>query len=270
MKVRIGPHFVLLTASTLANGISAIIRWICRRINQNCFSITYNALVGTLLPNSVFPGTIRWHVKMNHSSLKTWLVVLFIAATTVSAPTVADEGQTESKQAPPRVASTYIIGPGDSLRIFVWRNEDLSVTVPVRPDGRITTPLVEEMVASGKTAESLARDIEEVLAEYIRSPKVNIIITDPQSLLSVVKIVGQVRTPQGVPFREGMTALDLVLAVGGMTEFASGNKAKVVRRVNGESLEIRLKLDDLINKGDLSKDIELLPGDVVVVPESLF
>lgn len=168
------------------------------------------------------------------------------------------------------VSSAYIIGPGDNLQVFVWRHADLSVTVPVRPDGRITTPLVEEMVASGKTAAELARDMEAILAEYIRSPKVNIIVTNPQSVMSEVKIVGQVRAPQGLPYRDGMTALDLVLAVGGMTEFAAGNRAKVVRRSDGETTEIRLRLDDLINKGDLSKDVELLPGDVVVVPESLF
>jgi polysaccharide export outer membrane protein len=168
------------------------------------------------------------------------------------------------------VSSRYVIGPGDNLQVFVWRNPELSVTIPVRPDGRITTPLVEEMVASGKTAAELARDMEAILAEYIRSPKVNIIVTNPQSLMSEVKIVGQVRTPQGVPYRDGMTALDLVLAVGGMTEFASGNRAKVVRKVDGETVEIELRLDDLINKGELDKDVDLLPGDVVVVPESMF
>ena len=168
------------------------------------------------------------------------------------------------------VSNAYVIGPGDNLQVFVWRNPELSVTVPVRPDGRITTPLVEEMVASGKTATNLARDMEEVLAEYIRSPKVNVIVTNAQSLMSEVKIIGQVRTPQGLPYRDGMTALDLVLAVGGMTEFAAGNRAKVVRVVDGKRSEIRLRLDDLINKGDLSRDVELLPGDVVVVPESLF
>ena len=178
--------------------------------------------------------------------------------------------QNDASVSPAGVSNAYVIGPGDNLQVFVWRNPELSVTVPVRPDGRITTPLVEEMVASGKTATDLARDMEEVLAEYIRSPKVNVIVTNAQSLMSEVKIIGQVRTPQGLPYRDGMTALDLVLAVGGITEFAAGNRAKVVRVVDGKRKEIKLRLEDLINKGDLSRDVELLPGDVVVVPESLF
>lgn len=195
---------------------------------------------------------------------------LFVAALAGALPAAEQNVSEEQHTRTSGVSRTYIIGPGDNLQVFVWRNPELSVTVPVRPDGRITTPLVEEMVASGKTAVDLARDMEEVLAEYVRSPKVNIIITNPQSLMSEVKIIGQVRTPQGVPYRDGMTALDLVLAVGGMTEFAAGNRAKIVRRIDGRSTEIRLRLDDLISKGDLSKDVDLLPGDVVVVPESLF
>ncbi len=198
--------------------------------------------------------------------MKRVLVALSALFLTVTAAAQAPSDESEGAG----VSSAYMIGPGDNLQVFVWRNPELSVTVPVRPDGRITTPLVEEMVASGKTAAELARDMEEVLAEYIRSPKVNIIVTNPQSLMSEVKIIGQVQTPQGVPYRDGMTALDLVLAVGGITEFAAGNRAKVVRMVDGERIEIPLRLDDLINKGDLSRDVELLPGDVVVVPESLF
>ncbi len=130
-------------------------------------------------------------------------------------------------------AADYIIGPGDTLEVFVWRNPELSVTVPVRPDGKISTPLVEDMVAVGKTPPQLARDMETVLSEYVRSPKVNIIVTTAASAFSLVKVVGQVQKPSALPYREGMRVLDAVLAVGGLTQFASGNRARIVRDENG-------------------------------------
>ena len=133
-------------------------------------------------------------------------------------------------QTPPAPNDQYIIGPGDTVQVFVWRNPELSVTVPVRPDGKISTPLVEDLVAVGKTSSQLAREIEKVLAEYIRSPQVNIIVTNPVSTYSQVKVIGEVVTPQSVPYREGLTVLDVVLAVGGLTEFAAGNRAKIVRK----------------------------------------
>jgi polysaccharide export outer membrane protein len=168
----------------------------------------------------------------------------------------------------PDVSPNYIVGPGDSLQIFVWRNPELSTTVPVRPDGKITTPLVQDMVAVGKTPSELARDIEKVLQEYIRSPQVNIIVSNPVSAFSQVKVVGQVITPQSMAFREGMTVLDAVLAAGGLGPYAAGNRAKVVRQVNGKQTEIKVKLTDLVNKGAMKYNIKLQPGDVLVVPES--
>jgi len=169
-----------------------------------------------------------------------------------------------------KVDSTYIIGPGDVLQIFVWRQAELSVSVPVRPDGKVSTPLVEDIVAVGKTPSQLAREIEKVLAEYVRSPQVNVIVSQPVSTFSQVKIIGQVAKPQAIPFREGITALDAVLVVGGLAPFAAGNRAKVVRTENGKQREIKLKLDDVINKGDMKSNILLQPGDVLVVPESRF
>jgi polysaccharide biosynthesis/export protein len=169
----------------------------------------------------------------------------------------------------PATAPNYVIGPGDVLQLFVWRNPELSVTVPVRPDGRVSTPLVEDMVAVGKTPSTLARDIEKVLGEYIRSPQVNVIVSTPASTLSQVKAIGQLKAPQGVPFREGMRVLDLVLAVGGMTDFAAGNRAKIVRQENGGQKEIKVRLADLVNKGDMSQNLALKSGDVLVVPESM-
>lgn len=167
------------------------------------------------------------------------------------------------------VAPEYIIGPGDTVQVFVWRNAELSVTVPVRPDGKISTPLVEDMVAVGKTSSMLARDIEKVLAEYVRSPQVNIIVTDPVSTFSQVKVIGQVTNPQSVPYREGLTALDAILAVGGLTEFAAGNRAKIVRKnESGKTIEIKIKLESLVKKGKMAENKDLKPGDVIIVPES--
>ena len=165
-------------------------------------------------------------------------------------------------------AERYIIGPSDVIQVFVWRNAELTTTIPVRPDGKISTPLVEDMVAVGKTPTQLARDVEKVLGEYIRSPQVSIIVTQPASLFSHVKVVGQVRQPTPLAYRQGMTVLDAILAVGGLSEFAAGNRAKIVRTENGKTKEISIKADDLMNKGDMTQNRPLQSGDVIVVPES--
>lgn len=165
-------------------------------------------------------------------------------------------------------AQLYRIGPGDTLQVFVWRNPELTTVVPVRPDGKVSTPLVEDMAASGKTPTELARDIEKVLSEFIRSPQVSVIVTQPQSQFSQVKVVGQVTRPAPLPYRDGMTVLDAVLAVGGLTEFAAGNRAKIVRTEGGKQTEIKVRLEDLMNEGDMSQNRQVRPGDVIVVPES--
>ena len=184
-----------------------------------------------------------------------------------------EQSSTVAGGAPPATAaigSEYIIGPGDSLQVFIWRNAELSTTVPVRPDGKISTPLVEDMVAVGKTPSQLARDIEAVLAEYIRSPQVNVIVTNAVSTFSQVRVIGQVTTPQALPYREGITVLDAILAVGGLNEFAAGNRGKIVRVLAGKQQEIKVRIGDLVNKGDISQNMPLRPGDVLVVPESRF
>ena len=168
------------------------------------------------------------------------------------------------------VSADYLIGPGDTLQVFVWRNPDLTVTVPVRPDGKISTPLVENMVAVGKTPSGLARDIEQALAEYVKSPQVNVIVTIPASVFSQIKVIGQVLHPQAVAYRDGMRVLDAVLAVGGLTQFAAGNRARLVRSVNGKTQEFKVKLEALVNAGDMTQNLALLPGDVLVVPETRF
>jgi polysaccharide export outer membrane protein len=168
------------------------------------------------------------------------------------------------------VPADYRIGPGDTLKVYVFQNEELSATVPVRPDGKISTPLVEDMVAVGKSPSQLARDIEKSLAEYVKSPKVNVVVLVAASVFSQVKIIGQVKTPQALPYRDGMTVLDAVLAVGGLGQFAAGNRAHIVRTENGKQTEIKVKLDALVNSGDMNQNLPLKPGDVLVVPETRF
>ena len=204
-----------------------------------------------------------------------------LAPAALAAPQEAaspDLAQPEPKPAVPVPAegqydttSNYIIGPGDALNVFVWRNPELSVGVPVRPDGKISTPLVEDMVAVGKTPSQLARDIETRLAEYIRSPQVNIIVTGAVSTFSQVTLIGQVGNPGSIAYREGMTVLDAVLAAGGLGEFAAGNRAKLVREdESGKTTETRIRLDDLLRKGKLAENRDLRPGDVLIVPQSRF
>lgn len=178
----------------------------------------------------------------------------------------------ESPIAPPAsvVAPDYVIGPGDVLQVFVWRNPELTVTVPVRPDGKISTPLVEDMVAVGKNPSALARDVEKVLGEYVKSPQVNVIVTQPASVFSQVKVMGQVTHPQALAYREGMTVLDAVLATGGLAQFAAPNRAKIVRMVNGRQTDIKLKLSKLLDGGDMKQNVQLKPGDILIVPESRF
>lgn len=171
----------------------------------------------------------------------------------------------------PAATQDYVIGPGDALQVFVWRNEELSVTVPVRPDGKISTPLVEDMVAVGKTPSQLARDIELVLGEYIRSPKVNVIVATALSATSQVRVVGQAVNPRALPYREGLTVLDVVIDVGGLSEFAAGNRAKIVRKTaDGRQQDIKVRLEDLLEDGDLSQNLAVQPGDVLIIPESRF
>ena len=197
-----------------------------------------------------------------------YILLAALALAGVSAPSAEAPAAVPASAAP--VGPDYRIGPGDSLQIYVWQNPDLSVTVPVRQDGKVSTPLVEDMLAAGKTASQLARDIEAVLAEYVRSPKVNVFVLVAVSALSEVKVTGQVKTPKALPYHEGMTVLDAVLAVGGLTDFAAGNRAKVVRTVDGKQQEIKVRLGKLLEGGDMSQNIALRPGDVLLVPESRF
>ena len=168
------------------------------------------------------------------------------------------------------VDDSYRIGPGDVLQVFVWRNAELTTSVPVRPDGKISTPLVDDMVAVGKTPSQLARDLESVLGEYIRSPQVNIIVSEPASVFSQVKVIGEVEKPQSIPFRKGMTVLDAVLAAGGLSKFAAGNRAHLVRTENGKERQLPVRIEDLVNRGELKYNVPMEPGDILLIPQSRF
>jgi len=168
-------------------------------------------------------------------------------------------------------SSEYTIGPGDSLQIFVWDHADLSIGVQVRPDGKISTPLVEDLQAARRTPTQLARDIESVLQEYVRSPKVTVIM---QGFVGEgaqqIRVVGQAVSPSALQYKQGMTILDVIIAVGGLSEFAAGNKAKVIRKTADGEVEIRVRLNDLLNDGDTRQDIMMMPGDVLIIPQSFF
>lgn len=184
------------------------------------------------------------------------------------ASTVADFGETESSD---NTSKYYLIGPGDVLNVFVWGNSELSVTIPVRPDGRITTPLVEDVVASGKTSSQLARDMERRLSRFIKKPVVTISVTTFVGRSSEqIRIVGEVTTPKTIPFSADLTLLDVMISVGGLTEYASGNNATIARKIDNRTVQFRVRIDDLTKDGDISANVEMLPGDVLFVPESFF
>jgi len=177
----------------------------------------------------------------------------------------------EGGPAPAQVTPDYIIGAGDSIDIFVWRNPELSSGVTVRPDGKITTPLVEDVPASGKTPTQLARDMEKELSVYVKNPVVTVMVggfVGPYA--EQIRVVGQATNPQALPYRDQMTLLDLMIAVGGLTEFADGNKSIVVRVIDGEWQQFGVRIDDLINGADISANTYVLPGDILIVPESWF
>ena len=166
----------------------------------------------------------------------------------------------------------YRIGVSDTLGISVWRNEDLSLTVPVRPDGKISVPLIGDVLAAGKTSEALAEDITAQLTEYIRSPQVTVIVTDAAStdFQQTVRITGAVVRPDAFPYRKGMTVMDVVLSVGGVTDFASENKAKLYRTSDGEVKSYPIYLKDILERGKLETNYKLAPGDIISVPERSF
>lgn len=165
----------------------------------------------------------------------------------------------------------YLIGPGDEVQIFVWRNPEVSQSVTVRPDGKISTPLVEDLQASGRTPTQLARDLEKALETYIRQPIVTVIVAGGIGPYSEqIRVVGQAAKPQAIAYKRRMTLLDVMIAVGGLTEFADGNNAKIVRVVDDQQKEYLARADDLLNDGDINANVDMLPGDILIIPESWF
>lgn len=166
---------------------------------------------------------------------------------------------------------SYLIGPGDSLSIFVWRNPDVSGSFLVRPDGMITTSLVEDIPVSGKTPTALARDLEQELGKYIRDPIVTVSVAGFNGPFSEqVRVIGEASSPRAINYTEDMTLLDLMIRVGGLTEFADGDDAKLIRVVNGAQKQFSIKLNALIKEGDISKNVDILPGDILIIPEAWF
>ncbi|MPZ45989.1 MAG: sugar ABC transporter substrate-binding protein [Betaproteobacteria bacterium] len=200
--------------------------------------------------------------------IKAWAAILLLAAASIGctgspfppAPATPEGGSQVD----------YIIGPGDTLNINVWRNPELSMSVPVRPDGRITTPLVEDIPATGQTPTQLARTIEKALSKYIQDPVVTVIVTAFKGPLErQVRVVGQAAQPQALAYTEKMTLLDVMIAVGGITEFADGNKATILRGID-KPQQFTVRLRDLVKLGDVSANVEMRPGDVLIIPESFF
>jgi len=172
---------------------------------------------------------------------------------------------------PTNADSSYIIGPGDSLRIFVLDNPELTSEVLVRPDGRISTPLVNDMVAVGKTPTQLGVDIANVLKEFIRLPTVSVIVSRPTSTFSQIRVVGQAANPRAIAYRNGMTILDVVIEVGGLSQFAAGNRAELIRTMpNGQTKKLKVRLNDLVNRGDMKQNLPVQAGDVLLIPEARF
>ncbi|MFT6274009.1 MAG: polysaccharide export outer membrane protein [Halioglobus sp.] len=193
------------------------------------------------------------------------LVLSVAACSSNSYPPVSDAQKSSGTD------YSYVVGPGDTMEIFVWGNEELTTVGVVRPDGKFTTRLAEDMQASGKTSTELARDIEKAYAEYVKQPVVSVIINEFVGVPSQqVRVVGEAIEPTSVPYRKHMTLLDLMIAVGGMTEFAAGNSSVLVRTENGTQQSYGLRLDDLIKEGDISADLALMPGDIIIISESWF
>ena len=190
------------------------------------------------------------------------LTGLLSACSTTTLPAAPAQAQTADY--------SYVIGAGDNLNIIVWRNPELSMSVPVRPDGKVSAPLVDELVAQGKTSIQVARDIEKKLSTYVRDPVVTVIVTGFVGPFSEqIRVVGEAARPQFLPYRQRMSLLDVMIAVGGLTDFADGNRA-VIQRTSEDNKQYSVRLKDLIKRGDVGANVEMRPGDILIIPQSLF
>ncbi len=185
--------------------------------------------------------------------------------------TSAPEPAKAADAATPAKPDVYVIGPGDQLNVFVYDSPQLSMTVPVRPDGRISTPLVPELMAAGKTPSQLAHDITERLKEFVKEPNVTVIVSSFVGPLDrQIRVIGEAADPQAVPYRDHMTVLDLMIMTKGLTRYAAGNRAVIARRVDGKQETIHVRLDDLLKDGDINQNVEMQPGDTLIIPQSWF
>ena len=198
--------------------------------------------------------------------------VVVLVSGCASRPDLSDEKEKGANQFASYVEGDYRIGVDDVLQVTVWRNPELSVTVPVRPDGKISVPLIGDVQAGGNTPMQVAAIIKDKLSAYIREPNVAVILTQLRSheFLSRIRVTGAVRTPRSMPYRQGMTVLDVVLEAGGVNDFAVPNRTKVYRKLKNKVEVIDIDLGDILTKGKLETNVELRPGDVVTVPERLF
>lgn len=210
-----------------------------------------------------------WHsIKMNPRKIRVVLALLAVIGLAGCNPTYPPLQTTTGG---PEPTPLYIIGPGDALTIDVWRNPEVSVSTSVRQDGTITTPLVEDLPATGKTTTELARELEELLADYIRDPIVTVIAGDGRGPFSnQIRVVGEANAPQSLSYIEDMTLLDLMIMVGGVSDFADANRTSLIRRINGEQKIFTVRIDDLLNKADMTANVDIYPGDILIVPESFF
>lgn len=211
-------------------------------------------------------------MKFNCNILLLLGIVVLVTGCVSTPDTAAGREKSVSQFAPSDVEGDYQIGVDDRVQVTVWHNPDLSVTVPVRPDGKISVPLIGDVEAGGKTPPQVAAIIKSKLSAYIRDPNVTVILTELRSheFLSRVRVTGAVRTPRTMPYRQGMTVLDAVLEAGGVNDFASPNRTKLYRKEKNKTEVIDIDLSDILTKGKLETNVELRPGDVVTVPERVF
>lgn len=199
-----------------------------------------------------------------------WALVALVASLVTACSWFSPAFPAAPALAMPSTDYNYIIGPGDSLNIIVWRNPELSMTVPVRPDGKLTTPLIDELSVQGKTSVEVAREVETLLAKFVRDPVVTVIVTGfvgPYS--EQIRVVGEAMKPQVLPYKNKMTVLDVMIAVGGLTDFADGNAATILRTAEGDK-RYAVRLKDLIKRGDVSLNVEMRPGDILIIPQGWF
>jgi polysaccharide export outer membrane protein len=219
---------------------------------------------------------MRANLPANHGAVRRRCDLIGAAATVLAligmaAPAPAATAPASGRAGGPESAE-YLIGAGDALQVFVWKNPELSSEAPVRPDGRITTPLVQDIQAQGKTPTELAADLRQALSAYIQDPVVTVVVKSfaAPANTAAVRVIGAAVTPKTVPYRAGLTALDVLIAVGGLGAFASGNRATLLRREASGYRAYPLRLNDLVNSGDLRANVNLMPGDIIRIPERLF